>query len=74
MTNRRRGNQGQVETADPPAVTLSGDGQLQREIELRAYHRYCERGCAPGRDVEDWLTAEQEVLGKQVPTEAPISD
>ena len=34
----------------------------RRAIELRAYYLFCERGCGPGRDVDDWLTAEQEVL------------
>ena len=37
--------------------------EFKREIELRAYHLYCERGCAPGNDVDDWIAAEQEVLG-----------
>jgi len=39
------------------------DGEvLRQEIQLRAYYRYCERGCAPGADVNDWLAAEQDVL------------
>jgi len=48
-----------------PAVSTDGDGQLRREIELRAYYRYCDRGCTPGRDRDDWLAAEQEVLATQ---------
>jgi hypothetical protein len=35
---------------------------LRDEIELRAYFKYCERGCVAGGDVEDWLAAEREVL------------
>jgi hypothetical protein len=35
---------------------------LREEIELRAYFKYCERGCVAGGDVEDWLAAEREVL------------
>lgn len=35
---------------------------LRAEIELRAYFKYCERGCVAGCDVDDWLAAEQEVL------------
>lgn len=35
---------------------------LRRETELRAYYRHCERGCAPGFELDDWLAAEQEVL------------
>lgn len=38
---------------------------LRQEIELRAYYRYCERGCAPGADVDDWLAAEQELLAER---------
>ncbi len=38
------------------------DTDLRAEIELRAYFKYCERGCAAGCDVDDWLAAEQEIL------------
>jgi Protein of unknown function (DUF2934) len=31
------------------------------EIQQRAYELFLERGCEPGRDVEDWLKAEQEL-------------
>jgi len=41
---------------------MTVDERLRREIELRAYHRYCGRGCEPGSDLEDWLAAEREVL------------
>jgi hypothetical protein len=34
------------------------------EIEFRAYHKYLERGGGHGRDVEDWLQAERELLKK----------
>lgn len=33
------------------------------EIALRAYHIYLERGCAPGDPMQDWLRAEQELMG-----------
>ena len=46
-----------------PAAAGAADGEARRqEIQLRAYYLYCERGCAPGADVNDWLAAEQEVL------------
>ena len=32
------------------------------EIAKRAYQHYCDRGCAPGGDVDDWLAAERELL------------
>ena len=38
---------------------------VRQEIETRAYFRFCERGCEPGRALEDWLAAEQEVLAKR---------
>lgn len=40
------------------------DEALRRAIELRAYHRFCERGYAPGHDLDDWLAAEQDVLAE----------
>lgn len=30
-------------------------------IARRAYELYCERGCEPGREMDDWLKAEQEL-------------
>lgn len=38
------------------------DKALREEIEQRAYRRFCERGCQAGADLDDWLTAEREVL------------
>ena len=64
------------ETSTPQiAVTGSGTGDaeaLRQEIALRAYYRYCERGCAAGCDVEDWLAAEQEVLAAHAKPTASI--
>ena len=34
------------------------------DIALLAYHIYLERGCTPGDPMQDWLRAEQELLGK----------
>ena len=47
----------------PPALA---DEVLRRVIELRAYHRFCECGCAPGHDLDDWLAAEKEVLAEML--------
>ena len=60
----RRRKEAEEGHAAADAVAIETDG-LQQEIELRAYYRYCERGCAPGDDVNDWLSAEQEVLAKR---------
>lgn len=53
------------------------------EIALRAYQFFVQRGCAHGRDLEDWLQAEREVLAKSSqkpagrrksqPVEVPVS-
>ena len=55
----------------PVAADAADAEALRQEIQLRAYHRYCERGCEPGGDVDDWVTAEREVLAereKQAPS------
>ena len=55
-----------VDTSRPDPVTVEAladnAGALRQKIELRAYYRYCERGCAPDGELDDWLAAEQEVL------------
>jgi hypothetical protein len=38
----------------------------RREIELRAYQIYVERGGADGHDVDDWLQAEREQAKREV--------
>ena len=39
------------------------DDKVHREIEVRAFFKFCERGCAHGHAIEDWLAAEHEVRG-----------
>ena len=34
-------------------------------IRIRAYSFYEKRGCEHGHDVEDWLRAEAEIIGKK---------
>jgi hypothetical protein len=47
---------------------------VREEIARRAYAKFCDRGCVHGRDTEDWLAAEREVLGEQQkPAEVPDS-
>lgn len=46
----------------PASVGVADADALRREIELRAYARYCQRGCAAGADIDDWVAAEREVL------------
>ena len=33
----------------------------KENIAHRAYELYTQRGCEPGRDVEDWVSAEKEL-------------
>ena len=47
------------------------DEELRQEIARRAHLRYCDRGCAPGADVNDWLAAEREVIESQRSEAAP---
>lgn len=35
---------------------------LTEDIEVRAYHIYLNRGATNGRDVDDWLQAERQVM------------
>lgn len=61
-----------------PQIAVAGTGTndaeaLRQEIALRAYYRYCERGCAAGGDVEDWLGAEGEVAAAQPKQTAPVA-
>jgi hypothetical protein len=37
---------------------------LRDAIALAAYHRYLARGKESGREMEDWLAAERELLGR----------
>ena len=45
----------QVQLANAPSL---------EEIRLRAYELHLEKGCAHGRDLEDWLQAERELAAK----------
>jgi Protein of unknown function (DUF2934) len=47
------------------AAPIHQNGDLESQIRQRAYELYQERGCTPGRENEDWLEAEREVLARQ---------
>ncbi|MDP9162092.1 MAG: DUF2934 domain-containing protein [Acidobacteriota bacterium] len=47
------------------SVGNSSQLDLNGEIRNRAYELYEERGCTPGHEYEDWLTAEREVLARR---------
>jgi hypothetical protein len=47
------------------AVKKNGaEMDLEAEIRLRAYQLYEQRGYTPGRENEDWLVAEREILAR----------
>ncbi len=47
------------------AHNASGDGELLQRIAVRAYELYRERGAIDGHDLDDWLEAEQTILGQE---------
>lgn len=40
------------------------DEDLRKRIEEAAYYRAAKRGFSPGAELEDWVTAEAEILGQ----------
>jgi hypothetical protein len=55
----------EAESASVPTtkeVSMIGHKEISKEdIAHRAYELYVQRGSEPGKDVEDWITAEQEL-------------
>jgi hypothetical protein len=51
------------EQSDPP-FQISKAGWDYERIARRAYELYDQRGRQEGRDVEDWMNAEQQLAGK----------
>lgn len=41
---------------------------VERKIQFRAYEMYEQRGRADGRALDDWLQAEDEILGQSIST------
>jgi hypothetical protein len=50
-----------VESGDLPQP---GNGELRTRISLRAYELFLARGGEHGRDLEDWLEAERQVMSR----------
>ena len=44
----------------------------KEQIERRAYELYLESGCVDGRDVENWLTAEEELQNGLETRDVPL--
>jgi len=51
------------ESQKTPAKQQWNQEQLQDAIRLKAYEIYAQRGYTQGNDMDDWLRAEQLVLG-----------
>jgi hypothetical protein len=63
-------------TPNPKVTSISGPSSaienkrkqptvdVESEIRLRAYELYVQRGYTPGREDEDWLIAESEILAR----------
>jgi len=49
----------------PPAQHLGSLELTEEIIRQRAYHLFEQRGFEHGHDMEDWLQAEAEVMGKK---------
>jgi Protein of unknown function (DUF2934) len=63
-------------TTAPQTVTRDEESpdsteQLVRE---RAYELYEERGCEAGHELDDWLKAEAEILGKRTTDSARVDE
>jgi len=50
------------ESTEEVRARLLADEEVRSMIEMRAYEIYELRGCAPGREAEDWIQAEGEIL------------
>ena len=44
----------------------------KEQIERRAYELYLESGCVDGRDVKNWLTAEEELRNELENRDVPL--
>jgi len=45
---------------------IEGKELSKRDIAHRAYKLYVQRGCEPGRDIDDWVRAEKELSSEVV--------
>jgi hypothetical protein len=53
-------------TPEPVVDDPSVNGNMQARIAERAYELHHQRGGHHGQDLDDWLTAEREVLSEEV--------
>lgn len=60
---KTRVNQARQQAQDAPVMAPTRD-ELQRWIAEAAYFRAERRGFEPGRETDDWLAAEAEILAR----------
>ncbi len=56
-----------------PIRTKPPDAEVEEQIRQRAYQLYEERGHLDGNAMEDWLRAEEEVLGSRQAKAATVA-
>lgn len=56
-----------------PIRPKPGDAEVEEQIRQRAYQLYEKRGRLDGNAIQDWLMAEEEVLGSRLATAATAS-
>lgn len=56
--SKHQNNVSQVSDVNSPELT-------EDIIRTRAYQLFEQRGCEPGHDLDDWLQAEAELIGKK---------
>jgi len=69
MDNKKRGSRAETERLKDKVVEAreprQGESVVREEIARRAHEIFLARGGGEGRDVEDWLRAESEVLARR---------
>src|SRR5262249_42505224 len=58
----RRASMKQTKTWETPIFTVDDHLTVQKQIEKRAHEIWCARGCKDNAALDDWLSAEREVL------------
>jgi hypothetical protein len=68
MVTAKRTRKPKTATSSPKATVAPVERvpatYIEEAIRLRAYKIYERRGCEHGHDLEDWLMAEADVVGK----------
>jgi len=63
--SRKRENVIEGQFSQPVAIESGPSDTDRHRVAERAYYLYQARGGGHGRDLDDWLTAEREVTGRE---------